>query len=230
MDDLFPVGPRLTAQQLENAHTLPIKPAPVTRQGRRVRLIPTDPVRDAAPLHAVSNGAPITLGSRHVDAYDAEALVWRYLRYGPFANVAEFERYLEAMCSPADQRSVTLVESEHDHPVGIITLMANQPAHLKLEIGNIWLAPVMQGSGLILEACALLIDHSFDLGYRRVEWKCDVLNTRSRRTALKLGFTFEGIQEYHYIAKGRNRDTAWYRILDHEWPALRALLFAQLGL
>ena len=222
----FPVGPRLTEQQLLNARTLPVKPGPVELIGRRVRLTPTDPPRDAPPLHAVSNGSPVTLGSRSIEAYDAASLVWRYLRYGPFADVAEFEQYLGTMCSPADQRSLTLVARETEHPVGIITLMANQPAHLKLEIGNIWVAPVMQGSGIILEACSLLIGYCFNLGYRRIEWKCDALNARSRRTALKLGFTFEGIQEYHYIVKGRNRDTAWFRILDHEWPSIRARLAA----
>jgi RimJ/RimL family protein N-acetyltransferase len=88
----------------------------------------------------------------------------------------------------------------------------------------------MQSSGLIYEACYLMLRHCFDLGYRRMEWKCDSLNERSRRTALSLGFTFEGIQEYHMIARGRNRDTAWFRILDHEWPQVRSRLEARLGI
>lgn len=225
----FPVGQPLTEEQLHNAATLPLKPQPVTLRGARVHLVPSDPAAHAAPLHAVSNGDAIRVGTRHVDAYDPAMLVWRYLRYGPFSSAQEFQSYLEAMCSPADQRSLTLVEPQTDHPVGIMTLMANQPTHLKVEIGNIWVAPVMQGSGIIHAATYLLLDHCFDLGYRRVEWKCDTLNARSRRAALKLGFTFEGIQEFHYIAKGCNRDTAWYRILDHEWPAIRARLAAQLA-
>lgn len=220
----FPVGPRLTKRQLDATQTLPLKPDAVTLTGQRVRLLPTDPARDAAALHAVSNGDAFRLGSRSVDTYDPEMLVWRYLRYGAFADAAAVAAQLEILCNAPDQRSFTLVETEQDHPVGIITLMANMPAHLKIEIGNVWIAPVMQGSGVIMEACALLLGHCFGLDYRRVEWKCDALNARSRRMALKLGFTFEGIQEYHYIAKGRNRDTAWYRILDREWPAVHGRL------
>jgi RimJ/RimL family protein N-acetyltransferase len=108
--------------------------------------------------------------------------------------------------------------------------MSNAPAHLKIEIGHIWISPVMQGSGVIYEAVYLMLRHCFDLGYRRLEWKCDALKERSRRTALSLGFLFEGIQEYHMIARGRSRDTAWYRILDHEWPAVRARLEQRLGI
>ncbi|MBA3396508.1 MAG: GNAT family N-acetyltransferase [Deltaproteobacteria bacterium] len=82
-------------------------------------------------------------------------------------------------------------------------------------------SPIAQGTGVSREATHLMCAHAFALGYRRVEWKCDANNLRSRRAALSYGFTFEGIQEAHYIVKGRNRDTAWFRILDREWPALQ---------
>ena len=100
--------------------------------------------------------------------------------------------------------------------------MNNSPADLKVELGGIWYSPLVQRTAANTEATYLLLEHAFALGYRRVEWKCDTLNERSRRAALRMGFTFEGVQEYHYIVKGRNRDTAWFSILDHEWPALRA--------
>ena len=120
----------------------------------------------------------------------------------------------------ADIRPMTLIE-KRAQAIGTLSFMANSPANLKIEIGHIWIAPVMQGSGVIYEAVYLMLRHCFDLGYRRLEWKCDSLNERSRRTALRLGFQFEGIQQYHMISRGCNRDTAWYRILDHEWPSAR---------
>jgi RimJ/RimL family protein N-acetyltransferase len=113
--------------------------------------------------------------------------------------------------------------------VGVINYMANMPAHLKIELGGIWYSPLVQRTAANTEATYLLLRHAFDLGYRRLEWKADARNERSRRAALRLGFTFEGIQQFHYIVKDRSRDTAWYRILDHEWPAIRARLEGMLA-
>jgi RimJ/RimL family protein N-acetyltransferase len=107
--------------------------------------------------------------------------------------------------------------------------MSNSPEHLKIELGGIWYSPIVQRTAANTEATYLMLNHAFGLGYRRVEWKCNALNERSRRAALRMGFQFEGIQESHMIMKGRNRDTAWFRILVHEWSAveahLRALLY-----
>jgi RimJ/RimL family protein N-acetyltransferase len=106
--------------------------------------------------------------------------------------------------------------------------MSNKPQHLSIELGNIWYSPLAQKTGANTEATYLMLNHVFNLGYRRVIWKCDALNTRSRRSALRLGFQFEGIHEQHLIVKGRNRDTAWFRILDNEWDAVRQQLEARL--
>jgi RimJ/RimL family protein N-acetyltransferase len=106
----------------------------------------------------------------------------------------------------------------------VATYMANVPQHLKIELGSIWYSPLAQRTGANLEATTMMLGHAFDLGYRRVEWKCDARNERSIAAALKMGFTFEGIQEYHYIVKGRNRDTAWFGMLDRDWPSRRAYL------
>ena len=92
-----------------------------------------------------------------------------------------------------------------------------------IEIGNIWFGPTLQRTAAATEAIYLLARHAFDdLGYRRLEWKCDALNAASRRAAERFGFTFEGVFRKHMIVKGRNRDTAWYSITDQEWPAIRA--------
>lgn len=226
----FPLGPELSNTQLSRIATLPLRPAPVELSGPRVRLIPLEAKRDAPALYAMSNGEPVRLGERAIKAYDPSLLVWRYLRHGPFTDAAGCEAYLIELGSSPDILPMTLIEQQSAQPIGTLSFMSNVPGHLKIEIGHIWIAPVMQGSGVIYEAVFLMLRHCFELGYRRLEWKCDALNERSRRTALSLGFRFEGVQEYHMIARGRSRDTAWYRILDHEWPALCARLEQRLGI
>jgi hypothetical protein len=97
------------------------------------------------------------------------------------------------------------------------------PEHGVIEIGDIWFGPAYQRSRQATEAIFLLARHALDeLGYRRLEWKCDALNERSRRAAERFGFSLEGVFRQHMVIKGRNRDTAWFAILDHEWPAIRA--------
>jgi RimJ/RimL family protein N-acetyltransferase len=226
----FPVGPEIDPEQLARIPTLPVKPASVELEGPRVRLISTEAERDAPALFAASNGKAIQIGERSVGDYDALSLVWRYLRYGPFDDVAGCAAYLADLASGPDIRPMTLIEKKSNQPIGTLSFMANAPAHLKIEIGHIWITPAMQGSGVVYEAAYLMLRHCFDLGYRRLEWKCDSFNERSRRTALNIGFLFEGIQEYHMIARGRNRDTAWFRILDREWPQVRVRLEQRLGI
>ena len=113
--------------------------------------------------------------------------------------------------------------------MGVVNLMSNDPLNLKIELGGIWYSPIVQRTGVNTEATWLMLDHAFRLGYRRVEWKCDSLNARSRHAALQMGFRFEGIQEQHRITKGRNRDTAWFRIVAEEWPAVDARLRARIA-
>ena len=218
----------LPESTLHQAKTLPLKPAPVALRGPRLHLYPAEPGRDARALHAISNGAAIVQGERHAPAYDADALIWRYMRYGPFAAVDEFAAYLADLCDAPDQLVFRIDLA--DHPQGIIAYQSNRPEHLKTELGHIWISPIAQGLRVIDEAAYLLLDHIFGLGYRRVEWKCNTLNARSEQVARRLGFTFEGVQAHHIIAKGRNRDTSWFRILDDEWPEIRTTLRARLGI
>jgi RimJ/RimL family protein N-acetyltransferase len=214
----FPLGERLPEQVLARRSQLPQKPDAVTLTGRFVRLEPLDVERDAAPLFRVSSGEALTIGERHVDAYDAEQLIWRYLFYGPFAGVDEFKAYLRGLVEPVNLRAFTVFDVQTNHQVGVTTYVANLPEHLKVELGHIWYSPLVQRTNANLESAYLMLKHAFELGYRRLEWKCDSLNERSRRSALRLGFKFEGIQDAHYVIKGRNRDTAWFRMLADEWP------------
>ena len=223
MTDILPLHDPLPPEVLARIAALPVKPESLTLTGRFVELRPLDVERDAEALYRISNGEPLTLGERHIQSYDADALIWRFMLAGPFADLEAMKAYLRGNDGPA-ALPFTVVDRALDHPVGVATYMNSIPAHLKIELGSIWYSPIAQRTPANTEATYLMLRHAFDLGYRRVEWKCNALNERSMRAALRMGFQFEGIQESHFIIKGRNRDTAWYRILDREWPGVQAHL------
>ena len=210
------------------AVSLPFKPALVVLAGRFVRLEPLDLARDLQALFEVSNGQPVSLGDRSVGAYDADALIWRYLFKGPFDNAEALGEFLGDIAATPNFLPFTVFDVATGRAIGFAAYTNNTPAHLKIELGHIWYSPVVQRTNANLESTYLMLGHAFALGYRRVEWKCDALNERSRRSALRMGFSFEGIQEAHFIVKGRNRDTAWFRMLDRAWPAVRRQLEAML--
>ncbi len=216
--------PILPAEVLARREQLPLKPAPVTLTGRYVRLEPLVIARDAQPLFEFSNGSPITLEERSIEAYDADTLIWRYMFNGPFASLADFSASLQEQVNAANGLCLCVFDLASGRQVGAANYMNNVPAHLKIELGSIWYSPVAQRSKANTEATYLMLKHAFALGYRRLEWKCHSHNERSRRSALRMGFKFEGIQDSHLIVKGRNRDTAWFRILDIEWPEVQAHL------
>ena len=220
---------QLSNEVLERRSRLPVKMEPVVLEGRFVRLEPLDVERDAGALFAVSDGSPIRSDQRNVAAYDADELIWRYLGFGPFDNQDDFRAYLQVLADAPDGLAMTVFDRQSDRQVGIATFMSNVPSALKIELGNIWYSPIVQGTPANTEATYLMLRHAFELGYRRLEWKCNALNRRSRRAAERMGFQFEGVQEAHLIVKDRNRDTAWFRILDHEWPEVKARLEATLA-
>jgi RimJ/RimL family protein N-acetyltransferase len=222
------LGPPIPESRLERRSSLPAKPAPVVLEGRLVTPRPMVVEQDAEALHRVSNGDAFELGGRTVGAYDPDGVIWRYMSGGPFGSADELAAWHQALVNAADGLCFCAIDVATGHPVGSASLMANSPGHLKVELGSIWYSPIVQRSGINVEATLLMLQHVFDLGYRRVEWKCDTLNERSRRAAMRMGFRFEGIQQYHYAIKGRSRDTAWFRMLDHEWPAVRPRLEALL--
>ncbi len=221
-------GTPLSAEMLARRVALPVKFAPVTLTGSFVRLEPLDLDRDVDALHAVSNGQSARLGDREISAYDAEAMIWRYMPVGPFADADTLRASLRAQVQAPNGLCLCVFDQATGQQVGAVNFMANMPEHLKVELGSIWYSPLVQRTKASLETTYLMLNHAFGIGYRRVEWKCDAFNERSRRSALRMGFQFEGIQEAHYIVKGRNRDTAWFRILDHEWPSVKARLEAML--
>src|SRR5262245_61372467 len=224
-----PTAPRLSDEILARSAQLPRQVAPVTLTGHHVRLEPLALERDVEPLFAVSCGQPISLGQRSIGAYDADELIWRYLFSGPFVNSAEMAAYLRPQVEAANGLCLCVFDVATNRQVGVLNYMNNFPEHLKIELGSIWYSPVVQRTKANLESTYLTLRHAFDLGYRRLEWKCNALNERSRRSALRMGFQLEGVQDAHMVVKGRNRDTAWYRILDSEWPEVKARLEAMLA-
>ncbi len=215
---------QLPASLLARRDLLPIKPHVTQLIGRYVWLEPLVLSRDAQPLFEVSNGSPISLGERSMNAYDADESIWRYMLEGPFESLATFERSLEAQVNAFNGLCLCVFDRPSRRQVGVVNLMNNYPDHLKLELGGIWYSPIVQRTKANTEAAFLMLSHTFNLGYRRLEWKSNALNERSRRAALRMGFQFEGIHEGHLIIKGCNRDTAWFRILENEWPQIKKKL------
>jgi RimJ/RimL family protein N-acetyltransferase len=192
-------------------------PARIAIDGDLVRLEVLDPERHAASLFTSSH-SPGSEG------------LWDHLSYGPFAGQPEFTAWLEQRAASADPLFFAVVDWESMRALGMASFMRIKPDHGVIEIGHIWFAPELQRTRKATEAIFLLARTTFDeLGYRRLEWKCDSLNVPSRRAADRFGFTFEGIFRQHMIVKGRNRDTAWFSITDGEWPTRKAAFEAWLS-
>jgi RimJ/RimL family protein N-acetyltransferase len=190
-------------------------PEPVTLSGRFGSVSRLDPSRDAACLWRAFRG------------HDE---IWTYIsRFGPFADEATFSAWLAQRASLNDPYSYT-VRDTGGRALGLVTLLEIRPAMRVIEVGFIVYSPALQRTPLATETQYMLARYVFEtLGYRRYEWKCDSLNAPSRRAALRYGFVFEGIFRQHMIAKGRNRDTAYFSMLDSEWPARKLAFERWLG-
>jgi RimJ/RimL family protein N-acetyltransferase len=183
------------------------RPGPVTLQGRYGRL------EKLAEKHAASLW----------DAIKGDNAIWTYISGGgPFADAAQCAAWLKHRVEQNDPYAYTVVDRD-ERVVGTATLMNIRPDARVIEVGSIVYAPALQRTPLGTEVQYLLARYAFEtLGYRRYEWKCDALNVPSRRAALRYGFTFEFIMRQHMIIHGRNRDTAWFSMLDCDWPTRKA--------
>ncbi|MCY0388179.1 GNAT family protein [Robbsia sp. Bb-Pol-6] len=192
-------------------------PGPTTLVGRYVRLEPVDPARHARALHAAYEEA-------------SDEPIWTYLNIGPFASESAFQDHLARIAGSADPRHFALVDLADEQPAGTFALMRIDPPNGVIELGFVVYSPRLRRTRIATEALYLLMRHVFDdLGYRRLEWKCDALNAPSRAAALRYGFHFEGIFRQATVYKGRTRDTAWFSVIDAEWPALRQAYERWLG-
>lgn len=185
--------------------------------GRYCRLEPVDANRHGPDLFAAITSAP-------------DGRAWTYLFQEPFAQYEAFHVHLEHMQASRDPLFFAVADSKTERAVGYLALMRIDPAHGVIEVGNINYSPLVQRTPAATEAQYLLMKLVFDtLGYRRFEWKCDSLNAPSRSAAQRLGFRFEGVFRQAVVYKGRSRDTAWFSIIDIEWPAVRAAMEAWLS-
>jgi len=173
--------------------------------GRLVRLEPLEADRHAVELH---------------EAFQGHDALWDYMPYGPFTSGAAYHRWAREREAGEDPRFFVLRDAATGKPGGIASFLRITPEAGSIEVGHICISPAMQRSAAATEAMFLMMKWAFDAGYRRYEWKCNAQNLASRRAAQRLGFSFEGVFRQHMIIKGRNRDTAWFSVIDSEWPAL----------
>jgi RimJ/RimL family protein N-acetyltransferase len=186
----------------------PPPPPRVALAGRWCRVEPLDVQRHAAHLH-------------EANALDREGEMWRYLAYGPFADKDAYRAWVDEKQRSADPLFFAIVDAASGRAVGVASWLRIDPPNGVIEVGHLAYSPRLQRTPAATEAMFLMMRQAFDLGYRRYEWKCNAANRKSRDAATRLGFTFEGTFRQHMVYKGRNRDTAWYSILDSEWPRIR---------
>lgn len=197
-----PVGPDLPGW------TSPPAPPRSALEGRLCRLEPLDPQRHGDDLYGAQ-------------ADDRDGRDWTYMGYGPFPDRAAYRSWMDATCMGSDPHFVAIVDRRDGRAVGVASWLRITPAAGSIEVGHIQYARRLQRSAIATEAMYLMMRQVFALGYRRYEWKCDALNAPSRRAAQRLGFSYEGVFRQALVYKGRSRDTAWYAMIDGEWPAFR---------
>ena len=210
---------------LEQAYPRPLSGAPVTRPppalvpartpllGKHVELVPQNADLHAADLFAAGHES------------EQARNIWDYLTYGPWSSVDDYRATVRQQSSSFDPIFFAIRPLAQDRFEGQASLMDINASNGVIEIGHIWFGPRLQQTRAATEALYLMIRYAMDdLGYRRMQWRCNSLNEKSRGAARRLGFRFEGIFYNHLIFKGKNRDTAWYSILDDEWPQVRGIL------
>ena len=180
-------------------------------RGRHVTIARVDPDADVMDLYDVSHRS------------EEFRALWTYMFNGPFPDQEAMHRWLVSIKESRDPIFFTVHSNALQRRVGMFSLLNIVPEMGRLELGNIWYSPLVQRTKVNTEVTYLFLRHVFDeLAYRRVEWKCDNRNEPSKRAALRLGFKYEGLFRKHMVVKGQNRDTAWFSMLDEEWPILRA--------
>ena len=199
-----PLGPPIDAHHAR-------RPERITLKGRWITLAPLDAEKHAEALYEGSNGD------------ECRERVWAYLFDGPFRSLDDFRSNIELKARSTDPLFFAVIDNVTGRALGYQTLMRVDAANRVIEVGNVMYTPAMQRTAGATEAQYLFARHVFDdLCNRRYEWKCNALNAPSIRAAERFGFTFEGVFRQHMIVKGRNRDTAWFAMLDSEWPARKS--------
>ncbi len=185
----------------------PIPKTPM--HGRTCDVIPLEPSHSTG-LHAAFSA-------------DQTGTLWTYMPTGPFADEAAYGAWVDGACQSTDPLFFTVIDKSNGSPVGVASFLRIQPENGVAEVGYITFSPALQRTVMATEAMYLMMARVFDeLGYRRYEWKCDALNAPSRKAAARLGFSYDGLFKQALVYKGRNRDTAWFSILDKDWPRIKS--------
>jgi RimJ/RimL family protein N-acetyltransferase len=192
----------------------PPRPPHEALEGRYARLEPLT-AGHAEELHAANSR-------------DAEGRMWTYMPNGPYASLADYRAWVEGAAKSADPQFYAIRDLASGRATGTASYLRIAPEMGSIEIGFIAYSPALQRTRAGTEAMYLFMRNAFDLGYRRYEWKCNALNAASRRLAMRLGLSYEGVFRQMMVVKGRNRDTAWYAAIDKDWPAIRAAFEAWL--
>jgi RimJ/RimL family protein N-acetyltransferase len=182
----------------------------------------------AAPAGTTMTGQYVTLERLDADTHAADLYrafsghdgLWDYMPYGPFTSAAAYHRWAKEMAAQEDPQFYVLRDQATGHCGGVASFLRITPTAGTIEVGHICISPELQNTTAATEAMFLMMNWAFDAGYRRYEWKCNAANMASRRAAQRFGFSYEGIFRQAAVVKGRNRDTAWFSVIDSEWPAL----------
>lgn len=185
----------------------PPHPASDSMVGRFCRLESLDPERHGRDLYDANR-------------LDAEGRNWTYLPYGPFESLEDYLGWMKAACMGRDPLFFSIIDRKTGKAAGLASLMRIDPKAGSIEIGHLNFSPLLQRKPAATEAIYMMMRRAFETGYRRCEWKCNALNAASRSAAQRFGFSFEGVFRQAVVVKGRNRDTAWYAAMDHEWPEI----------
>lgn len=200
-------NPGLPIGEIVEGWTPPPRPPRRAMAGRYCTVEPLSVEKHAADLFAANR-------------LDFDDRIWVYLPYGPFDTLDAYRQWLADACLGGDPLFFSIIDRQSGKAAGVASYLRIDPAAGSIEVGHINYAPALQHTAAATEAMYLMMRQAFQLGYRRYEWKCNALNQRSRAAAVRLGFSYEGVFRQATVAKGRNRDTAWYAMIDREWPAL----------
>jgi len=207
-----PLYPRPVSGAIVSRLPTALVPARRPLQGRYVELVPLDAAAHGPDLYSASHG-------------DEEALrIWEYLADGPWPNVDTYSDALRQQSASLERTYYAIRPLTETAFCGQASFLDIHAQNGVIEIGHIWFGARLRRSRAATEAMYLMLSHAMDdLGYRRMQWRCNAQNKKSMSAAERLGFRFEGIFYNHLIYKGKNRDTAWFSILDDEWPELATI-------
>lgn len=183
-------------------------PKKETIEGKYCRLEPLESALHAQELYSAN-------------LFDREGKMWTYLPYGPFETFLEYQEWINNTCQNEDPLFFAIIDLLMKRPVGIASYAEIQPSAGSIEVGHLAYSPLMQKTKISTEAMYLMMENVFKLGYRRYQWRCNALNAPSCAAAQRLGLSFEGIFRQANVLKGCNRDTAWFAIIDSEWPKVQ---------